>query len=88
MSEEQKTERKPCLKCLLQEIDPAAYERDVQRLLKAMKPGEKVRDEEYERRLSLCKACERLSNATCSACGCYVEIRAAGVRNHCPYKHW
>ena len=88
MHEEQKTERKPCLKCLLQEIDPEAYERDIQRLLKAMKPGEKVRDAEYERRLSVCKACEKLSRATCSACGCYVEIRAAGIRNHCPYKHW
>ena len=88
MREEEITDRKPCLKCLLQEIDPEAYERDIQRLLNAMGPGEKVGDTEYERRLSVCKACEKLSRATCSACGCYVEIRAAGIRNHCPYKHW
>ncbi len=81
-------DKKPCLKCLLAQIDPAAYERDIKRLLDAMKPGEKVKTSEYERRLDVCKGCERLQEATCSACGCYVEIRAAGVRNHCPYKKW
>ena len=35
--------KKPCLKCLLAQIDPAAYERDIKRLLDAMKPGEKVK---------------------------------------------
>ena len=50
-------DKKPCLKCLLAQIDPAAYERDIKRLLDAMKPGEKVKTPEYERRLDVCKGC-------------------------------
>ena len=42
---------------------------------------------EYERRLSLCKECERLMDGMCAVCGCYVEMRAAVTKNTCPAVH-
>ncbi len=45
-------------------------------------------EEEYERRLTLCKDCEKLLQGTCLACGCYVELRAAARGGHCPKKKW
>ncbi len=53
-----------------------------------MSPGEKVSDEKYEKRLSQCKNCDSLLNATCLKCGCYVEIRALADGARCPSKKW
>ena len=38
---------------------------------------DKTPEEEYERRLSICKECEKLLSGMCRMCGCYVEMRAA-----------
>ena len=54
----------------------------------ALKADDRVDDEEYERRLSICTSCEKLNAGTCMSCGCYVEIRAAGNAAHCPNKQW
>ena len=35
----------------------------------AIKPEDRVGEEEYERRLSVCKECERLNAGTCAASG-------------------
>lgn len=43
---------------------------------------------EYDRRITACEACEKLSGPTCLACGCYVELRALRKDSHCPYKKW
>ncbi len=77
-----------CIKCLLEELDPAQYERDIGRLLSMMDREQKTPKKEYERRLAVCKGCDYLSRGTCNACGCFVELRAATGRSHCPYKKW
>lgn len=46
----------------------------------------KSSDEEYERRLNICKECDLLINGMCKLCGCFVEIRAAVKKNYCPNK--
>lgn len=77
-----------CIKCLLEELDPAQYERDIGRLLAMMDREQKTPREEYEHRLAVCKNCDYLSKGTCNACGCFVELRAATGSIHCPYKRW
>ena len=80
--------RIPCRKCLLEEIDPAAYERDIKRLLDLMHEDEKVPAAQYQSRLQTCRTCDYLNQATCNACGCYVELRAAVRGSKCPYRKW
>lgn len=77
-----------CIKCLLEELDPDRYEREIGRLLALMDREMKTSPEEYDRRREICKACDYLSKGTCNACGCFVELRAATNRSHCPYKKW
>ena len=48
----------------------------------------KTPEEEYERRLSICKECEKLLSGMCRMCGCYVEMRAAIALRDCPGKKW
>lgn len=79
---------KHCIRCLLQEIDPEKYEQDIGRLLAMMDRETKTPEKEYEHRLQVCRDCEYLSRGTCNACGCFVELRAATARSHCPYKKW
>lgn len=82
-------EEKPhCLRCLLQELDPERYRQDIEKILLLMQKEEKASEKVYNARLTMCRACEYLFEGTCSACGCYVELRAAGKGSHCPYKKW
>lgn len=43
----------------------------------------RVSDDEFEKRLAICKECSHLVSGTCLKCGCYVELRAAIKKNHC-----
>ena len=52
--------------------------------LEAIPENERTPETEYAFRLSRCRECEFLQRGTCARCGCYVEIRAAGFRRHCP----
>lgn len=81
-------EKKPCLKCLLQEMDEEAYMDKLYRYIELLDADVKTGDEAYQRRLYVCKQCDYLEAGTCQACGCYVELRAAVKRNRCPYKKW
>lgn len=54
----------------------------------AIKKEDRVSEAVYERRLAVCKECERLNSGTCAACGCYVELRALSPMSRCPYKKW
>lgn len=54
----------------------------------AIKNEDRVSEEVYERRLAVCKECDRLNSGTCAACGCYVELRALSPMSRCPYKKW
>ena len=76
-----------CKRCLLREM----AEQDqamIARYREAIREEDRVSAEEYERRLAVCKTCERLNSGTCSACGCYVELRALGIESRCPYNLW
>lgn len=76
-----------CKKCLIREMSEADYTQ-IQKYKDAIKLEDRVSDEEYERRLAICKKCDMLNAGTCGACGCYVELRAAAVVGKCPYMKW
>jgi len=44
----------------------------------------KTEEEEYKKRLHICKDCDNLINGMCKICGCFVEMRAAVKKNYCP----
>ena len=60
----------------------------IEKYKSAIKAEDQPAPEEYERRLSICKECERLNSGTCDACGCYVEYRDSVAASHCPKKKW
>ena len=82
------TQKKPCLKCLLRELDEEAYRKQLHRYIVQLDPDVKTAQQVYEKRLEACKACDYLEAGTCLACGCYVELRAAVKKNRCPYRRW
>ena len=73
-----------CRKCLILEGKDEAVIRSVTEYLARIKPGDRVSDEEYERRLSICRSCDSRSGGTCNKCGCYCDLRAAVKNGHCP----
>lgn len=76
-----------CKKCLLR--DQAKEEqKELEKYLSVIKMEDRVLDEVYEQRLEICKQCDLLVAATCQACGCYVEFRAAVAHSRCPKKKW
>ena len=77
-----------CKKCLLRDISPEEYENLILRGLQGLKKEDITDDREKERRLNVCRGCDKLNRGTCLACGCFVEIRAALTRGRCPYKKW
>lgn len=60
----------------------------IEKYKQAIKDCDRVDENKYEARLTICKACEKLNAGTCIACGCYVELRALGIKNKCPDKRW
>lgn len=76
-----------CKKCLLREMAEADRSM-IQTYIVAIKNEDRVSNDVYETRLSVCKECDRLNAGTCNACGCYVELRALTPVSHCPYKKW
>lgn len=75
-----------CKMCLIREMADAGI--DIEKYKNAIKMEDRVSEEKYEDRLSVCKKCEKLNSGTCFACGCYVELRALGKLNSCPHKLW
>jgi hypothetical protein len=76
-----------CKKCLLRDM-AEADKGMIEKYLAAIQNEDRVPKDEYERRLSICTTCDYLNSGTCAACGCYVELRAAGTVGRCPYKKW
>lgn len=78
-----------CKRCLLHEM---AGKNDViaqvEKTKELLSDDERATDKEYSERLELCKECDKLIDATCLKCGCYVEIRALSKNAHCPAKKW
>lgn len=85
---QEETTKRICKKCLLREFDEAAYIQNLERVIKLMDKDVKAEDALYEKRLAVCKECEKLLEGTCLSCGCYVELRAAVKKNRCPNKYW
>ena len=76
--------RRYCKKCLLRDMDWSDYFQNMYDYIKNIPAKDKVPDEEYERRLSICRECEWLLEGMCRVCGCYVEMRAAMKVRGCP----
>lgn len=76
-----------CKKCLLRDM-AESDQAMIKKYTEAIKGEDCVGTEEYERRLSVCKSCEKLNAGTCNACGCYVELRALTEVSHCPHRKW
>ncbi len=76
-----------CKKCFLKDLS-AEDQKNMQRYLDAVKKQDRTKDSVYEARLAVCSACEKLQDATCQACGCYVQLRAAVRHGKCPYQKW
>ena len=78
-----------CKRCLLFEMaDKDDVIAQVEKTRQLLSDDERASDQEYKKRLSLCKECDKLIDATCLKCGCYVEIRALSKEAHCPGKKW
>ena len=76
-----------CRKCLLRDMEDTGGV-DLEKYLSALKGSDKADTALYEERLLICRSCDRLTEATCLACGCYVEFRAAMKMSRCPKKKW
>jgi len=87
MDDKIKNNRRFCKKCLLREMAEADYAM-IEKYRDAIKNEDRVAEPEYERRLAICKECEKLNAGTCDACGCYVELRAIAKVSRCPHKKW
>lgn len=86
MSQKQMKQR-ICKKCLLRDL-AMEDQKHIQRYLDAIRQQDRADEQIYEQRLAVCRECDRLIEATCQACGCYVELRAAVRHGRCPYKKW
>lgn len=78
-------EKRTCRRCLIKDM-PNEKELHIiiQERIAQMPQEEKAQAQELERRLKICQACESLNSGTCGLCGCYVELRAARAKMHCP----
>ncbi|MBQ6551815.1 MAG: hypothetical protein IJL78_10460 [Lachnospiraceae bacterium] len=79
---------RPCYQCLLRDMDPEAYKKDLAVYIEKIPESAKAGPDLYEKRLKTCTECEKLISGTCMSCGCYVELRAAGKYGRCPEKRW
>lgn len=76
-----------CPRCLIRDL-AEEDQKDLRVYLERIRPEDRADEDEYERRLAVCRECSLLSEATCLACGCYAEFRAYGKRSRCPKKKW
>ncbi|WP_315067617.1 DUF6171 family protein [uncultured Clostridium sp.] len=77
-------ENRICRRCLLDEIFEVNEYKNMQEYIRNIDKYIKTEDDEYKRRLNLCKECDNLINGMCKICGCFVEMRAAVKKNYCP----
>jgi hypothetical protein len=47
-----------------------------------------VDDAEYRRRLDVCRTCDRRAGKRCTACGCWIGLKARGRAFQCPLRKW
>ena len=68
---------------LYEMADKAAFE-SIKSYIDALPSEQRIGDEEYHKRLEICRACDMFLAAMCRKCGCYVEVRAIRTDSHCP----
>ena len=77
--------RKPCVRCLLEDMpSQAALAETVRELIDLIPEADRADRETVQSRLAACRECSFLGMGTCRLCGCYVEHRAAKKRAFCP----
>lgn len=79
-----------CKRCLVYEMADKDYIHSIQQYVDHIDEDIKAPKELYQYRLDQCKQCDNLLNGMCRVCGCFVEMRAAVIKNYCPSpeKHW
>lgn len=73
-----------CKRCLLRESAEKDVYEDIKSRIEKLSEKDKTDSESYRLRLENCKECEHLISGVCMKCGCYVELRAAFKKQHCP----
>ncbi len=73
-----------CKRCLLREAAEEDTLRSIKERIEKLSENEKADSELYTRRLTECQKCDNLISGVCMKCGCYVEFRAAFIKNKCP----
>lgn len=82
-------ERRVCKKCLTRDMD--GQEKTFQNMrdyIDNLDEDIKADSSLYEGRLAICISCDNLFQGMCKSCGCYVEMRAAVIKNKCPWNKW
>lgn len=69
-------------------MDKDAYFKNLYEYIENLDQEIKTEESVYQERLQICKNCSRLLDGMCRGCGCFVELRAAVRKNHCPYDLW
>ena len=47
-----------------------------------------VDDSQYRQRLEICRGCDRRAGKRCTACGCWIGVKARGRAFSCPIGRW
>ena len=76
-------ERAICKRCLLYELAEDSYFENVYEYIRSLDESVKASPRQYENRLNTCRSCDNLVNGMCKLCGCFVEVRAAVLKNSC-----
>lgn len=79
-----------CRRCLIREMQGNSDIQSIETYVKRIDADIRTSEEEYERRLAICKECDSLLSGMCRICGCFVEMRAAVKTHYCPAveKRW
>ena len=76
-------ENRICKRCLLKDFDRDEYFRSIYEYIENIPVEQKADPDLYESRIKICRECDHLLNGMCDLCGCFVEVRAAKVMQHC-----
>ena len=76
-------ELRQCKRCLLRDGPDEEYYQSILEYIASLPEAEKADEGLYKERLCRCTACDALINGMCRLCGCFVEVRAAKLRQHC-----
>ena len=73
-----------CLKCRDMNLSGECLTEYLDRVIGELESEDRVSEETYRARISVCASCPNRWQATCRLCGCYCQIRASIRKNRCP----